>query len=416
VDDPVCTTGPRRRAPILALLGANAVSETGNVLAFVAIPWFVLQTTGSAARTGLTGAAFLLAAVMAGLFGGPIVDRTGFKRASIVADLTGAVTVALIPLLYHTTGLLFWQLQVLVFLGGFLDTPGHTARQGLVPDLARRAGMRIERANSAFQGIQYASFLVGPPLAGLLIAAFAPGNVLWIDASTFVVSAALVAALVPPVTPRPDTVAERRRAGRYLAELAEGMAFIRRDRLVVWMFGIGVVANSLVLPLFAVVLPFYARQTYGSAVDLGLMLGGFGSGALAGTVLYGTVGHLLPRRATLVSAIVLMGLPFWVLVATPPLGVTIGALFVAGFVLGPSNPLTYSVLQERTPPRMLGRVLGAGISLSMVGAPAGVVLCGYALEILGLRPTLAGISACYLAVGLLSFISPALHELDKARD
>jgi MFS family permease len=165
-----------------------------------------------------------------------------------------------------------------------------------------------------------------------------------------------------------------------------------------------------------VVLPFYARQTYGSAVDLGLMLGGFGSGALAGTVLYGTVGHLLPRRATLVSAIVLMGLPFWVLVATPPLGVTIGALFVAGFVLGPSNTLTYSVLQERTPPRMLGRVLGAGVSLSMVGAPVGVGLCGYALEILGLRPTLAGISACYLVVGLLSFISPALHELDKARD
>jgi MFS family permease len=111
-----------------------------------------------------------------------------------------------------------------------------------------------------------------------------------------------------------------------------------------------------------------------------------------------------------------MGLPFWVLVATPPLGVTIGALFVAGFVLGPSNTLTYSVLQERTPPRMLGRVLGAGVSLSMVGAPVGLVLCGYALEILGLRPTLAGISACYLVVGLLSFISPALHELDKARD
>jgi putative exporter of polyketide antibiotics len=73
------------------------------------------------------------------------------------------------------------------------------------------------------------------------------------------------------------------------------------------------------------------------------------------------------------------------------------------------------VLQERTPPWMLGRVLGAGVSLSMVGAPAGMVLCGYALEILGLRPTLVGISACYLAVGLLALLSPALHELDKAR-
>jgi MFS family permease len=150
VDEPPRTTGPTRRTPILALLGANAVSETGNVLAFVAIPWFVLQTTGSAAKTGLVGGAFLLAAVVASVVGGPVVDRLGFKQASIVADLAGAVTVALIPLLYHTTGLAFWQLLVLVFLGGFLDAPGHTARQSLVPDLAGRARMRIERANAAF--------------------------------------------------------------------------------------------------------------------------------------------------------------------------------------------------------------------------------------------------------------------------
>src|SRR5215203_5256600 len=76
VDEPLRISGPRQRVPILALLAANAVSETGNVLAFVAIPWFVLQTTGSAVRTGLTGAAFLLAAVMAGIFGGPVGDRT----------------------------------------------------------------------------------------------------------------------------------------------------------------------------------------------------------------------------------------------------------------------------------------------------------------------------------------------------
>ena len=403
--------GPRRRVPILALLAANAVSETGNVLAFVAIPWFVLQTTGSAAKTGLTGAVFLLAAVMAGVVGGPVVDRLGFKRASIVADLAGALTVALVPLLYHTVGLLFWQLLVLVFLGGFLDAPGHTARQSLVPDLAGRARMGIERANSVFQGVQFASLLLGPPLAGLLISVFAPGNVLWIDAATFVFSAALVAAFVPAQR----SEARARDAGRYLAELAEGVAFIRRDRLVVWMFGLGVVANSLAVPLVAVVLPFFAREAYGSAVDFGLMLGGFGGGALAGTSLYAIFGGRLPRRATLVAAISLLGVPFWILVATPPLGVAIGALFVAGLALGPPNPLTYSVLQERTPPRMLGRVLGAGVSLSMIGAPVGMVICGYALENLGLRPTLVGISACYLAAGLLALLSPALHELEKAR-
>jgi MFS family permease len=411
VDGTLRISGPRRRVPILALLAANAVSETGNVLAFVAIPWFVLQTTGSAVKTGLTGAVFLLAAVMAGVVGGPVVDRLGFKRASIVADLVGAVTVALVPLLYHSVGLLFWQLLVLVFLGGFLDAPGHTARQSLVPDLAGRARMGIERANSVFQGVQFASLLLGPPLAGLLITLFAPGNVLWIDAATFVCSAALVAVFVPAHRPE----ARAGDAGRYLAELAEGVAFIRRDRLVVWMFGLGVVANSLAVPLVAVVLPFFAREAYGSAVDLGLMLGGFGGGALAGTSLYAIFGGRLPRRATLVAAISLLGVPFWILVATPPLGVAIGALFVAGLALGPPNPLTYSVLQERTPSRMLGRVLGAGVSLSMVGAPVGMVICGLALENLGLQATLVGISACYLAAGLLALLSPALHELDKAR-
>jgi MFS family permease len=109
VDDPR-TTGPTWRAPILALLGANAVSETRNVLAFVAIPWFVLQTADSAAGTGLTGGAFLLATVVSGAVGGPVVDRIGFKRVSVAADLAGAVTVALIPLLYQTIGLAFWQL------------------------------------------------------------------------------------------------------------------------------------------------------------------------------------------------------------------------------------------------------------------------------------------------------------------
>ncbi|HEX5851239.1 MAG TPA: MFS transporter [Rubrobacter sp.] len=410
MDGTLPTSGPRRRVPILALFVANAVSETGNVLAFVAIPWFVLQTTESAVRTGLTGAAFLLAAVTAGVVGGPIVDRIGFKRTSIVADLAGAVTVALVPLLYHTVGLRFWQLLLLVFLGGFLDAPGHTARQSLVPDLAGKAGMGIERANSVFQGVRFASLLLGPPLAGLLISVFAPGNVLWIDAATFVISAALVAALVPTQW----TEAGARGAGRYLADLAEGVVFICRDRLVVWMFGIGVVANSLAVPLVAVVLPVFAREAYGSAVDLGLMLGGFGGGALAGTSLYAVVGARLPRRATLVAAVSLLGVPFWVLIATPPLWASIGALFVAGLTLGPPNPLTYSVLQERTPPRMLGRVLGAGISLSMLGAPVGMVVCGYALEVLGLRPTLLGLSASYLAAGLLAFSSPALRELDRA--
>lgn len=96
-------------------------------MAAVAIPWFVLETTGSAAKTGLTGATIALGTGLAGLLGGPIVDRLGFRKTSVLADLMSGVTVALIPLLHLTAGLAFWQLFVLVFLGSVLDAPGRSA-------------------------------------------------------------------------------------------------------------------------------------------------------------------------------------------------------------------------------------------------------------------------------------------------
>jgi MFS family permease len=261
------------------MLSATALSVVGNSLTFVAVPWFVLQTTGSAAKTGLTGGVVTLAAVLAGFFGGPIVDRLGFKRTSVVADLASGATVAAIPLLHHTVGLAFWQLLALVFLGAFLDTPGLTARQSLIPDLSRMANVTVERANSALQAIERSSFLFGPPLAGLLIVLIGANNVLFLDAATFVVSAAVIASALP----RPEREsAEDAGPDGYLTELLEGMRFIRRDRLLLSIVAAAVVLNFLDAPVFSVVLPVYADGVYGSAVVLGTILGGFGAGSLAG--------------------------------------------------------------------------------------------------------------------------------------
>src|SRR5919107_2210213 len=93
-------TSPAQRLPVLALLSANAVSITGNAMADVAIPWFVLETTGSAAKTGFTFAVIGFSKVLAAFFGGPIVDRIGYKRCSVSADILSGVAVALVPLLY----------------------------------------------------------------------------------------------------------------------------------------------------------------------------------------------------------------------------------------------------------------------------------------------------------------------------
>src|SRR6266540_7286317 len=119
--------------PLYSLFIANAISLVGSVFSLIAIPWFVLQTTGSATQTGITGFFNVLPVVLAGFFGGTLVDRLGYKRTSIIADIASGITTALIPLLYFTIGFEFWQLMVLVFLGALLDTPGSTARSALVP-------------------------------------------------------------------------------------------------------------------------------------------------------------------------------------------------------------------------------------------------------------------------------------------
>jgi len=85
---------------------------------------------------------------LAGFLGGAIVDRLGYKSTTIIADLASAVTIALVPLLYVTIGLEFWHLLTLVFFGALLDTPGSTARDALLPELAVQAGMPIERVAS----------------------------------------------------------------------------------------------------------------------------------------------------------------------------------------------------------------------------------------------------------------------------
>jgi hypothetical protein len=140
------------RTGIFSLLAAEAVGQMGNMMVFVAGPWFVLETTGSAARTGIVSGALAMGAVIPAVLGGLLVDRLGFKRSSVLADLTSAAGVAAVPLL-HLAGLLqFWQLVVLVFLLSSLNAQSDTARYALVPFLADRARMPIERGNGARPG------------------------------------------------------------------------------------------------------------------------------------------------------------------------------------------------------------------------------------------------------------------------
>lgn len=395
----------RDRLPFFALLAGNAVSLAGNTMTALAVPWFVLTTTGSAAMTGVSGFFALLPSAIAAFLGGGVADRFGATRTSVVADLLSGISVASIPILYATVGLPFPVLLALVFAGAFFDAPGVTARQALLPEAARAAGMGLERANSLFLSAQRSATLVGPPLAGVLIAALGASNVLLIDAATFAVSAALVGLAVrrprPPAAARPS----------YLDQLREGLRFVRRDRLFVSIAVTIAITNLLDAPIFAVILPVYAAERFGSAAALGIAVAGFGAGSVIGTLAFGAVAHRLPRRATFVGAFLCVALSVAALATTPGLVATTATLAALGVAAGPLNPILMTLFHERIPKEIFGQAFGIVVAMALSAAPLGILAAGFVVERAGVGATLTVIAGCYLATTASMLVNPAFRDM-----
>jgi MFS family permease len=346
--------------------------------------------------------------ILSGFFGGTIVDRLGHKRASVIADLASLIAVALIPLL-HGLGLLnFGLLLALVFLGALLDAPGATARAALVPELIALGKLRPERANTAHEVIESGAQFAGPILAGLLIAALGPATVLWFDAATFLISALLVTLAVPTV----QIDADEQAGNGYLADLTVGVRFVLHDPPIRAIFVSATVISFLFSPLFGVVLPYYIKTTYESATGLGLIIGAFGGGGVLGALIYAAGAHRLPRRKTFVGGVFAICGGFIALTTLPSLPVMIAAFFLAGLLSGPNGPLIPTILQERTPPALRGRVFGATTAIGYAGAPLGVLVAGALLQTIGVQPVLIGMAVIFSAVALALVYDRGLYLLD----
>ena len=395
--------------PLYSLFTANAISLVGNVFSLIAIPWFVLQTTGSATQTGITGFFTILPVVLAGFLGGTLIDRLGYKRTSIIADIASGVTTALIPLIHFTIGLEFWQLLTLVFLGALLDTPGGTAREALLPELAEQAGMPIERVTSFTHVIERSARLVGAPLAGLLIGIIGTANVLWLDAASFFVSAAIIGFVIdaPKLTEKVETT------GKYFDELQDGLRFIAHDKLILSIVIMVMLTNFLDAIFGGVVQPVYVKEVFGNALDLGLLLAANGGGAVVGGLIFAAIGHRLPRHATFVAAFVLTGFRFWVYAIYPPLAVLIVTTFITSIGAGPLNPIIGAVEFERIPPNMRGRVFGAVTAGAWIAMPLGMLLGGVLTEKLGTFIMMIGLAITFLITTLSMAFIPAMKEMNR---
>ncbi len=405
-------TGPASRGPLIALIVAWMTTLVGRQLSALAVPWLVLTTTGSASLAGIVAAVGVVPAAIAGLLGGVMIDRFGARQIAIVANVVSAGGIVIIPLLHVTVGLEFWQLLVAVFIGSTLEIPAITAGRSMVPELAAMARQPLERINSAFESTQNLSLLLGPPLAGVLIATMGSYHVLWLDAAASVAGAIVLAIWVPQTA-----FARRvRSAGAsVLGDVREGYRFIRRDQVLWPMAVILSLSNMVSAGLFGVIFPYYAEDVLESSTALGAVLAAVGVGLLIGSTLWGVVAGRLPRRAVWVTAFITAPLTPWVLLTEPaviPLAIVSAVTALLG---GALNPMMVTIRVERSTPAIRGRVFATYSTIAMVTQPIGYLGVGPLIDIFGFWAGVLAVAVVGQVVGIATLLIPGFRELGPPR-
>lgn len=414
---PEAPVGPRSRRGLAGLLTAVGVSIFGSRMSFLAVPWFVLVTTGSPGRTGLVAFFEMTPYVLVQGFGGPLVDRVGAWRVSVGTDLVAALAVGAVPLLQVAHRLSFAALCGLIALAGAVRGAGDSSRYVMVPGATEQAAALMERGAGLFDGVNRLAGMLGAPTAGVLVAFTSAPSVLAIDAATFLVSAVLVAALVPrSAAPAPATSsAGSGDVGGYLHELREGFAHLRGDRLLLGIGAMVLVTNLVDQASGSVLAPVWAKDVTGSSVTLGLLSGVFGVGAVVGNLTLTWLSPRLPRRRTFAWCFLVSGSPrLFAMAALSTVSPVLALSVLCGFGAGGLNPILGAVEYERVPRHLQARVLGALGALAWAGIPVGALAGGLGVERLGLRPALLVAGCVYLLTTLAPFVFPAWRGMDRA--
>src|SRR4051794_28801699 len=181
-----------RNRSLLALTAAELISRLGSQFTNLALPWFVLVTTGSATKMGIVFAVELVPFVLFGVPAGAIVDRLGPRTTMLVSDLARAPIIALVPFLHAVGGLSYGIILAVAAAHGLFSTAYFTCQRVAIPSIVGTDEQLVARANSLLEGATNFTNFAGPGLAGVLISLIGATNVMWIDALSYLVSFALV--------------------------------------------------------------------------------------------------------------------------------------------------------------------------------------------------------------------------------
>jgi MFS family permease len=384
------------------LFGGESISVLGDQFSFVALAWLTLQLTGS----GLAlGSVLMVAAIPRAVFmllGGALSDRWSPRSLMLYSNAIRAVLVGIIAALVISGNAALWQLYILGGTFGVVDALFYPAVSAMLPMIVDEPS--LPPANALMQGSQQLAGLLGPALAGVVVALVQTGPAFAIDAFSF--AAATVALLFIVGGRRPPKAQGMADAGApaVIASIRAGVGYARRDPAVRSLILLTAASNFAFNGPLLVGVPFMADHTLGGgSATFGILLSAYGGGAVVGAIV---AGRRVPRLGSLVLGTAFaMGVALGLLGVAPNVGTAFGVLVAIGLGAGFLNVHIFSWLQARTVEEMRGRVMSIVLLGAFSLSPISYALAGAMVDLAPVALMFAAAGAIVVAASLAGFAS-----------
>ncbi len=380
------------------LFAGQGVSVLGDRMVAVALAFAVIELGGSASEVGLVLAASWAPLVVTVLAGGVLADRTSRRAVMVAADLVRIATQGTMAVLIIAGAAEIWMLAALAGVTGAATGFFNPASTGLLPEVVPTD--ELQPANALRGSAVSASEIIGPLLAGVLVAVVGAGWAIAADAATFAISAACLAMMRPPPRELPERTS-------FVAVLRDGWKAFRSRRWV-WTFVAYFAVSNLLWGAWSSLGPIVADRDLGGAAVWGTVLGAVGVGALVGSLM---ATRARPHRPLMFVAAMegLFALPLAFLAAGAPAPLLAVGAFLSGLGMMLGMAVWESTLQRHIPADSLSRVASYDWFGSYAFYPLGLALWGSVAGAIGLH------SALWLAFGLFGAIAVLLLFVPDTR-
>jgi len=379
------------------LFSGETISLLGDQFHFVALAWLVLQLTGSGLAVGTV---LMVAGIPRAVFilvGGAFADRASPRSVMLISNAVRGTFVGVLAILVLSGSAELWQLYVLAAVFGIVDAFFWPALSTIVPMLVPED--HLPAANALMQGSQQLTGLIGPALAGLLVAAVGTGLAFGIDAASFIVAAGALVLIRGGRRHAPAEASREAPRANVLGTIRSGVAFAWRDPAIRSLLLLSAALNFAINGPVSVGLAWLAHNRFeGGAAAFGIMLSAFGAGALVGAVVAGSLGRIRELGWVTLGGSVVMGVALGLIGFAPSVIVIMVLNLAIGLAVGLLNVRIVAWLQVRTPSDMIGRVM----SLVMLG---GLALSPLSLAAAGLLVDLGAATLCFAVAGGLVVVA-----------